>query len=98
MEPKKIELLKQRALAFKETTQKWSEKTKQESVSCHLTDSFNKLVKEIVEIFPHLGRDMPPPIYAQGLNRKNHKADINYLDLEIYADQVIRILKLQEHP
>ena len=29
---------------------------------------------------------------------KLHKSDINYLDLEIYADQVIRILKLQEHP
>ena len=58
MEPKKIDLLKQRALSFKETTQKWSEKTKQEYVSYHLADSFNHLVQEIVKMFPHLKR--PP--------------------------------------
>lgn len=94
MAPNQIQLFKVRVRSFKTVLQGASEKAKQESASIVVAKNFNAIIEEIGEAFPVVRSALPKKIEATNPLAELGASDANYIDLEIYAEQIIGILDL----
>lgn len=90
----KLQLFKVRIKSFKSTLENASEKTKKGRASITLTENFNSLIEEIGKAYPDIKPALPKKIKATGPFARVGASDANYVDLEVYAEQVIGILDL----
>lgn len=69
---------------------------KKHHIAIPLAMSFNSLKTEIAESYPDLKDHLPAPIEATLPIAHMGSADIKYLDLEIYTEQLIALLDIVE--
>jgi len=96
MEPTKVQLLKVKAQAIRRTLEKASEKSKGSHVTKPVAEQFNELVEEIGNQFPSVQSALPKRIESTTDFAIMGLADVTYLDLEMFAEQVLSILELLE--
>lgn len=94
MEPTKVQLLKVKALAIKRTLDKASEKSKGGHISRPVATQFNELVADIGTQYPSIQESLPKKIESTTTFAMMGFADVTYLDLEMFCEQVLGILEL----
>lgn len=82
--------------SIKSIIEKASDKQKQDLIGTNLANEFNKLLRELSEEYPDLKSSLPAEIPSKGPFRDMQKADVNYIDLEIFTETVISLLNLVE--
>jgi hypothetical protein len=94
MEPTKVQLLKVRTFAIKRTLEKASERSKSGHITKPVAAQFNEIVAEIGTQFPSVQNALPKKIEATTDFAMMGLADVSYLDLEMFCEQVLGILEL----
>ena len=89
-------LLRVRLMAIKRTLEQATRDQKAGHVSQAVADNFNKIVADIAQAYPQVKDALPEPIQRSGTFGMMGSTDLNYLDLEILAEQTIEILGLVE--
>ena len=88
------QLLKARVASFKSTLENASDRLKEGRVSTPLALEFNKIRNEVAQAFPDVEAALPAAISSSPPHRRLGQSDVNYLDLEIYAEQLLSIIAL----
>lgn len=92
----KATILKTKLQSIRSVLEKTPSSEKKGHITIPLANSFNGLVSEAGEAYPELVDHLPPTIEATLDVAYMGSADITYLDLEIYVEQVISLLDLVE--
>lgn len=92
----KVAILRAKAQSIKSVLEKIPPTQKQENIAVALAHDFNDIVKEIGEAFPELASSLPKPIHATTSMKILRKADVSYLDLEIFTEQILTLLQLAQ--
>lgn len=92
----KVDFIKARLQAVTSVLEKTSPKEREGSVSTHLADEFNGIVKEIGEAFPDAAPHLPKPIASSTPFSKLGKSDVHYVDLMVMVEQVLRVVSVVE--
>jgi hypothetical protein len=83
--------------SIKSIVEKSSEKQKQDLIGTNLAHEFNKLIRELKQEYPSIQSSLPAEITANGPFSDMQKADVNYIDLEIFTEIVISLLNLVDN-
>jgi hypothetical protein len=83
--------------SIKSIVEKSSDKQKLDLIGTILANEFNKLLLEIGEEYPELKNSLPSKITSTGPFSEMNKADINYIDLEIFTESVMSLLNLADN-
>lgn len=95
MQPSKLELLQARLLSFKTVLAATSEKAKRHNVARPVAENFNQLLEDIAVHFLFLQSSLPKPIsFNSDAAMVAGQSDVDYIGLEIMAEQVLAILKI----
>jgi len=94
MEPTKVQLLKVRLQGFKKALDAASENLKRDNISMDVANNFNTILDEITENYPSVKDSLPKRVQARRFVRREGKANICFLDLTIFVEQVIGILDI----
>ncbi len=93
--PSKVDFLKAKVEAVKNVLEKTTPKERENRVTLHLAEEFNSVLKEIGAAFPDAAPHLPKPIPCVGFRRLG-VSDVGYVDLMVFAEQVLRILSVVE--
>lgn len=93
--PSKVDFLKAKVEAVKNVLEKTTPKERENRVTLHLAEEFNSVLKEIGTAFPDAAPHLPKPIPCVGFRRLG-VSDVGYVDLMVFAEQVLRILSVVE--
>lgn len=94
--PSKLVLLKARVRSLKSTLQNASSKEKSNSAGTALAMNFNKIVEDTAKVYPDLKDSLPASITSDGPFSHMGVSDVTYLDLEVFADQLIAMLDVMD--
>ncbi|TWT64260.1 hypothetical protein [Rubinisphaera italica] len=89
---KNIKLLKTKIESTKKTLGKLSPDSKQTHISLAIAEDFNGIIDQLVLEVPDIKNIVPKKITSTMPMSHMKKADIKYIDLEIYLDQLIAII------
>ena len=89
---KKIFLVKLNS--FNNIIEKASAKQKEDFIGINLANEFNNLIDDIGKEFSEIKDSLPAKLTTNGLFSDMGKADINYLDFEIFTESLISLLNL----
>jgi hypothetical protein len=88
-----IDLLKARLNSIKATLERASEKQKGGPAGTALAENFNRILEEVGTAFPELKSALPARITSLGPLARVGSSDVSYLDLEVFAEQVLSLLQ-----
>lgn len=89
-----VTILRARAQSIKSVLERIPPAQKQGNIAIATAQEFNDVVKQLGEAFPELSPALPKPILATTSLRHAQKADVSYVDLEIFTEQVLALLQL----
>lgn len=92
MDKEEVKRLKVRVAAFKTSLQSISDSSKDKHVSVHIADGFNKLVESIGQQVQAIKPHLPSPISKRKFG-SGEICNANYIDLEIYAEQLLGLIE-----
>jgi hypothetical protein len=91
----KLQMLKIHAQSFVETLSRASDKQKQLHATIDIAQDFNRMLSEIATELPDTKDHLPKPI-ALNTTPMRGITTSTYLDLEIWASRVVKILESVE--
>lgn len=95
MDAPNIELLKIRLSSVTDVLNRRGRQEKQNHISQGVADDFNSLRNDIATAFPELASALPGRIESDNLGARDFKiADATFLDLELKAEQLGKLLAL----
>ena len=95
MQPSTLDLLIARILSFKMILAATSEKAKRHSVPRPVAENFNQLLEDIAAHCFSMKSSLPKPIsFNSDAAMVAGLSDVDYIGLEIMAEQVLAILKI----
>jgi len=80
--------------SFKNIVEKAPNKEKQDLIGTNLAEEFNKLILEIGSEYKEIKDSLPAKITSVGPFSDMQKADVNYMDFEIFTETVLSLLNL----
>lgn len=89
-----LDMLKVRVSSLKTILERASEKQKGGPAGRPLAENFNKILQEVEIAFPDLKPALPAPITSRGPFADMGASDATYLEVEIFAEQVLSLLAL----
>jgi hypothetical protein len=81
---------------MKSTLEAQAHPDKKEKASTHIAENFNKIVTDIASAFPELASSLPSPISSSTPLAQVGMSDAQYVDLEVYCEQILNLLDLIE--
>ena len=90
-----VDFLKAKVQSIKTVLENTSPKEREKKVSLHLAEQFNDILREIGAAYPEAAPHLPKPIPLRGF-RHLGVAEVGYVDLMIFAEQVLHVLALIE--
>jgi hypothetical protein len=90
-----VDFLKAKVQSIKTVLEKTSPKEREKKVTLHLAEQFNDILKEIGTAYPEAAPHLPKPIPVEGFSQFGLAA-VGYVDLMIFAEQVLHVLALIE--
>ena len=92
-----LPFLRAKVQAIKTVLDKASAKERESRVATHLAQQFNDVLKEIGAAYPDAAPHLPKPIPSSvSLLRRNGLSDVSYMDLMVFAEQVLNVLSVVE--
>ena len=91
-----IDLVRARLHSIKTILERASEKQKNGPIGAGLADNFNAILREVETLFPQLKQALPALISTRGAFSSMGLAGASYLDLEVFAEQVLSLLEVVE--
>ena len=88
----KAKLLQAKLDGIRATLERATEKQKKDLVSIAMAEDFNRIVADVAEAYPELKGSLPQEIKPHRMARDLGMSEVNYLELEIYLEQVLRLL------
>ena len=95
--PTKNEILRAKVRSLKTTLKSATPDQKKGFIGIEMAKNFNKILEEVSIEHPSLGDALPAQLTWKGPFAQMGQSDTSYLDLEIYADQLLALLDLAEH-
>ncbi len=92
----KVKLLKAKLDGIRTTLQRSSEQQKKELAPTLLAKDLNGVIDEVAKTYPDLKDALPKPVLSSTPARRLGMSDVRYLDVEIFVEQVLRLLNLVE--
>ena len=96
MQPTTLQIIKVQLEGIKDTLIGASERQKSNQVSLTVANDFNKLLQKVVDEYPDIKEALPEPIPFHRQLQINGLAAVSFLDLEVKANQVIKVIELLE--
>lgn len=92
----KLDLLKAQLRAFKTTLEKTPTSQKEGFASMTIANNFNRILKDVSESYPDIASSLPTAIGKMSgpAGRLGDSSRAHYLDVEIFAEQILSILDL----
>ena len=92
--PSQRQILEAQLQGIKSTLERIPPKEKTAQIALALAGSFNDILTTIGESQPDLKGFLPKPLSMRGKLTVVGKAEVTYLDLEVFCEQTINLLRL----
>jgi len=92
----RIQVIRTKLTSIKSTLEKASEQRKKDHVSYHTGEDYNAILEAIAAEYPKLNGLLPPKMISSPPYIRARQMNVTYLDLEIFCEQLLNLLALQD--
>jgi hypothetical protein len=89
-------IIKTKLTSVKATLERTPEERKRDHVSIQMGEDFNTTRDAIAKEYPELATSLPPKLMSSMPYRRVQQMNVTYLDLEIFCEQLLSLLSIQE--